>query len=1016
MEKILIDKRLKVLAENREAHYKSLKKNHDHSHSIIGEQLYSKQSHFIFELLQNAEDEKARKVKITLYSEKIVFEHNGRPFDIDDIEAITSFGNNERKKLKPNAIGRFGIGFKSVFSVTENPEIQSGNFQFSISNFIVPKIKPKVKTISTIITLPFKKLIGDDIFTKISTTLDELDSSYLLFLSNLKEIEIVNVNKEETRLIKLNRTKYKKSDLKILTISEGSKLKEFLLFESIVSISKKTLPIKIAFAITRKAKKIEFEPLESSPLFAFFATEKETNLPFYIHAPFLTTPPRDNIISDDQRNKKLFIALTDLLVKSIEKLKILSIIDLNTWLVFPCNISFYKNEIYKMFCDVFFKYLLNKNTLILPSDDFSYCHVHNAMKIKDKELKYLITQKEAKALFGRNQWVTQNISKTKYKVIENWIEQQYKVPSIGLKEFCEKVDNSFFIHKPDIWLLKFYQSICDSSELWRAANRGISAGPLRNKAFIRTSKNKSVIPFDSQGKLNVYLPSEGTTDYQFIKSIFLADKDSKKLFKSLNITKPDLIAEVNEHIIPRILKATLPYRGIKNDIQKIFKAIRKSDEGEGDLLIKRLKLIRWLLGKNNLTKKINLHKPDELYFPTKELVHFLGKTSTATFLDIEIFADNKSRTMARPILDEVGVYFRPRRFYRHSDDIIFEKRNEHIASLWNNKNIELEGLRQFLKSKVDKKESLILWNILVKSREHWKVSGFVNTMFIQELKDTRWLFNKFGQRYKPSELTPNELDEAYDTSNELVSILEFKPDVLREFELEHNVKILSYDELQMMKIEMDLLKKENERLKNLYEPIITGNENEDNLPNIDEVQLGNELTQKDIQIFDDIIPEDHQTDNYLNFEGNGSNGGMISFGPSKRQKNIGSRGEEYVLKLLRENFKSNDAIEIKDLNEDDKLGVGCDIIVSKDSIAVTFIEVKSTEGGYDNKFKISEKQWRTAIKSHLDNNEPEYHIYCVYYAGSTTPQHIIIKDPVNWMLKNQLRFVEQWFNVRRIQS
>jgi len=163
---------LKNLADKRTAHYKSLKKNRDHSHSIIGEQLYSKQTHFIFELLQNAEDEGATKVKISFDNDRLVFEHNGNPFDISDIEAITSFGNNERKKLKPNAIGRFGIGFKSVFSVTEKPEIKSGDFHFAISNFIVPNLIDSEKSKETIITLPFKSSKQRQIILSIEKTLN----------------------------------------------------------------------------------------------------------------------------------------------------------------------------------------------------------------------------------------------------------------------------------------------------------------------------------------------------------------------------------------------------------------------------------------------------------------------------------------------------------------------------------------------------------------------------------------------------------------------------------------------------------------------------------------------------------------------------------------------------------------------------------------------------------------------------------------------------------------------------
>lgn len=1004
---------LKNLAEKRTAHYQSLKKNRDHSHSIIGEQLYSKQSHFIFELLQNAEDEEASRVKISFDNEKLIFEHNGRAFDIDDIEAITSFGNNERKKLKPNAIGRFGIGFKSVFSITNKPEIKSGDFHFAISNFIVPNLIDSEKSKATIITLPFKSSIKSQTVSKIETTLNSLDSSYLLFLNNINLIEIENLNSSEIRFIKLRRSKYKNSNLKLFSISEGENEKEYLLFDDIVSVARKKLPIKIAFTISKKANRLEFEPIEESPLFAFFATEKETNLPFYIHAPFLTTPARDNIISDDERNEKLFSALTDLMVKAIEQLKSNNLIDLKTWLAFPCNISFYKNEIYKMFCDSFFRYLTDKKTFILPSDDEGFCHVYSAMRVKDREFKALINQKEAKKYFERTEWVTQKINSPDFKTINTWIEQQYKVPSIGFKDLCEKVDDSFFKSKSDEWLLKFYQSISDMTELWRASNRNIPVGPLRNKAFIRTSKNKTVEPFDVNGNLNVYLPTEGTSDYQFVKSIFLTDKDSKRLFKSLNITTPDLIAEVNEHVIPRLSKTKNLYRGLREDIQKIFRAIRKADNAEDErAMIQKLKIIAWLPGKNNLSKKLTLFKPDEIYFPTKNLLSIVGKATTANFLDGSLFSDSKSKQNARSILEDVGVYFRPRRFYRQDEDLTFENRNATAENYWNGDDIELEGLKEYLRKPLDKKASINLWNILNKSSENWKTSGYSDTKFIKQLKETKWLFNKYGQRQRPTEITPSELDEAYESSDSLIDALEFKADEIKNFEIEHDGKFLSTDEFQKLKDEIEELKKENERLKKQYEPQ-DEEDSENNLPDIDDINIGDALSPDDSPINDDDIPDDHQTEDF-NFGGNGSTVALTNTVPTKRQKKIGLRGEEFVLKLLREQFKEDDGIEVADLNDDDKLGVGCDIIIKKNGVAQTLVEVKATEGGYDNKFKISEKQWRTAIKSHLDNEEPNYQIYCVYYAGGTNPQYIVINDPIEWMMRKQLRFVEQWFNVRNI--
>jgi hypothetical protein len=1002
---------LKNLAEKRTAHYLSLKKNRDQSHKIIGEQLYSKQTHFIFELLQNAEDEGATKVKIIFNDDKLIFEHNGKAFDINDIEAITSFGNNERKKLKPNAIGRFGIGFKSVFSVTEKPEIKSGNFHFTISNFIVPNLINSEKCKETIITLPFKSSKQSHIISSIEKTLNELDSLYLLFLNNIQSIEIINEqNRINSRLLKLKKHTLKDSSLKIYSVGDGKSQKEFLLFENVASVGQKKLPIKIAFTINRTRGKIEFEQIDASPLFAFFATDKQTNLPFYIHAPFLTTPARDNIIENESRNEKLFLALSDLMVQSIDLMKTNRLIELKTWLVFPCNISFYKNEIYKTFCDSFFRYLLKKQTMILPTDNGKFCHVHNALKADDREIQKLVSIKETQRYFGRTEWVTQELNLSNFEIINQWLNKQYKVPTIGLWELCEKFDALFFAKQSDEWLLRFYSCISDEKRLWRIGDRFNSVGPLRNKAFIRTSKNKMIKPLDSQGNITVYLPTEGTSNYQFVKSIFLDDKESKRLFRSLNITIPDLIAEVNEHVIPKIEKSTTAYKGMREDVLKIFRAIRKADDDEERNLIQKLKRIAWLPGRNNLSKRVSLYKPDEIYYPSRELTTFLGKSPTANFLDSSLFPDHKARQSVKSTLEDVGVLFRPRRFYSQDNKIIFENKDASTQNYWNGDDIELEGLKEYLRKAVDKKISVNLWNALAKFLDGWKQSGFDDTKFIQQLQESKWLFNKFGQRLRPSEITPLELYEAYDNSDILMNVLNFKADEIKNFELEHGGKFLSNDQLQNLKEEMDEMRREIERLKNQYEPEEEVEEFENDLPDIENVE-SIELSAGE-NLGKDNIPENHQIDDFPFLTGGNSFPGiMVPTVPTKRQKRIGARGEEFVLKLLRAFYKHDTKVEIEDLNDNDKLGVGCDIIVRRNGIAETLIEVKSTEGGYENKFKISEKQWLTALKSHLNTDEPEYHIYCVYYAGGTNLQHIVIKDPVNWMLQKKLRFVELWFNV-----
>lgn len=93
----------------------------------IVEDLYPDSAHFIYELLQNAEDTSATEARFTLSKTGLVFEHNGRPFEPRDIYAITDIGEGT-KANDDDKIGRFGVGFKAVFAYSETPHIWSPPF------------------------------------------------------------------------------------------------------------------------------------------------------------------------------------------------------------------------------------------------------------------------------------------------------------------------------------------------------------------------------------------------------------------------------------------------------------------------------------------------------------------------------------------------------------------------------------------------------------------------------------------------------------------------------------------------------------------------------------------------------------------------------------------------------------------------------------------------------------------------------------------------------------------------
>jgi hypothetical protein len=113
---------------------------------------YPESAHFVYELLQNADDAEATKVKIELLKDALVFRHNGKirftvTEEIEDssvilghINSITSIGDSTKKETDGNKIGKFGVGFKSVFQYTNVPEIYDDTFCFKIEDYIVPTL------------------------------------------------------------------------------------------------------------------------------------------------------------------------------------------------------------------------------------------------------------------------------------------------------------------------------------------------------------------------------------------------------------------------------------------------------------------------------------------------------------------------------------------------------------------------------------------------------------------------------------------------------------------------------------------------------------------------------------------------------------------------------------------------------------------------------------------------------------------------------------------------------------
>ena len=93
------------------------------------------------------------------------------------------------KETDLTAIGRFGIGFKSVYAITDRPEVHSGDEHFAVTDFVQPaEVRPiPLAERETVITLPLRES-GEA--ANIARQFERLgETRALLFLREISEIE-----------------------------------------------------------------------------------------------------------------------------------------------------------------------------------------------------------------------------------------------------------------------------------------------------------------------------------------------------------------------------------------------------------------------------------------------------------------------------------------------------------------------------------------------------------------------------------------------------------------------------------------------------------------------------------------------------------------------------------------------------------------------------------------------------------------------------------------------------------
>ncbi|MEH2027279.1 DUF3883 domain-containing protein [Nostoc sp.] len=515
--------------------------------------LYSKETHFVLELIQNADDNQYQSgviptLNLTIEPQKIIVQNNELGFSEDNVRAICNVGRSTKTKVE-GYIGEKGIGFKSVFRISNEPQIFSNGFQFHFKRqdnenqlgFVTPywieAIPKYVDSTLTNIILPLRESAKDEL-----GKLGEVEHTLILFLRQLKTVTIENrVNNESHQITRLDK------DGKI----EIQENKEFGLEKHCYRLVKKGLivPEYIQESKRENVKSTElivaFKLKEDDSadarleqkIFAFLPT-RSYGFKFLIQADFLVPANREDIHKDTQWNKWIRDNIATTFLLAVEEFKQDSNLQKTYYNYIPLN-SEIKDEFFIPVVSEIHNKLKASKCILTESEKWQIpSHVVQV----DEPIRKLISNADLQQLLNK-EYIHPEV-KAKTSILE----------SLGVKKFSfddllQCLQNNQWLQKQsDDWLINLYIylkncNLNDYSELPRIKNLKIIR--LENNQLASIAETSIFFPFNNVGEYSFEL--------EFIKRTLLEPNYKTaviEFLKKLGVQNASCYEIIDNHILP----------------------------------------------------------------------------------------------------------------------------------------------------------------------------------------------------------------------------------------------------------------------------------------------------------------------------------------------------------------------------------------------------------------------------------------------------------------------------------
>jgi hypothetical protein len=613
-------------------------------------QLYSERTHFIFELIQNAEDAGATELAFEMFGDRLELRHDGRPFTGADVRGVCGVGKSA-KSGDLTAIGKFGIGFKSVYAYTRSPRVHSGDEHFGIENYVRPFAvePPAVPSAGTLFVFPFDHdtVPAAEAASEIAAALAALQPLILLFLRSITRLRVAGARVPASVL---ERTVVPgPAAQRRVTLSRNGRLDEEWLAWHRQALDQAP-PVEIAF----RTEAGRLVPCDSSPLIVSFPTEKETFLGFLVQGPYRTTPARDNVPGHDPSNQLLVRETGTLLGDVLRELRDDGLLTVEALQALPLEEPrFPAGSMFRPLFDAVGEILTAEP--MIPVAGGGYGVAVDLELAGGAGVPELLDPDQLGALCGAGRpvrFADASITEHLAPALWRYLRDEIGIDEVTPAEVVARVTREFLEAQADEWITRFYDFLYYNSSEWEAAR----AAPV-----IRLEDGSQVAPLDGQGRLAVYLPGPVASSLPTVRRAIAGAPAARRFLEALNLGEPDMVAEALQIVLPRydgleaaqLEVAQLEVAGLDParhaaDVECVVRALDEATSRRREELLERVRQTAFLIGENAADGALRLVPPPGLYQRSKELeAYFDGNP------DIWFAADRYGPWLAQ--LRQMGV-------------------------------------------------------------------------------------------------------------------------------------------------------------------------------------------------------------------------------------------------------------------------------------------------------------------------------------------------------------------------